>query len=293
MSTSRQQRLKWAIVGVGTAGRARARAIDRDERSLLVAVHRGRYAEELEVPVKDTFEAAIAPADCVAICSPSAYHADQVRQVLEAGKHAIVEYPLAPTGALAKELFTLARSVGRILHVEHIELLTSPAKTLKALVRPAGIEHIDIRFEGRGAGDEDQATLAQGNVARLHRSVDLAGGVRAVRSVQHEPGTVRAELVLRSGVPLTVVATRGPDLARRTHMTVRTAQSTWEQINDTLLRDGTPQTLLGVGSLFKRDHDAAVRRILDGEPHYVRDGQIVHVLEVTDAIANGRTGPLS
>ena len=97
----RPRTLKWAIVGVGRAGRARARAIDRDARSRLVAVHRGRNAAETGAP-EVSFEEALDVADAVAICTPDALHVDMVEATLRAGKHAVVEYPMAPSATEAE-----------------------------------------------------------------------------------------------------------------------------------------------------------------------------------------------
>ena len=61
--------------------------------------------------------------DAIAVCTISRDHADRTRAILEAGKHAIVEYPLAFDPAEARALLDLARSRDLLLHVEHIELL--------------------------------------------------------------------------------------------------------------------------------------------------------------------------
>ena len=55
--------LRWALVGAGTAGRARARALLESPRDDLVAIWRGRYADDIGAPVVASFEAAIAAAE--------------------------------------------------------------------------------------------------------------------------------------------------------------------------------------------------------------------------------------
>jgi 2-hydroxy-4-carboxymuconate semialdehyde hemiacetal dehydrogenase len=57
--------------------------------------------------------------ELVLITSPSTLHAQQARQALAAGKHVIVEIPVAMTGAEAAQLAELAHSAGRRLLVCH------------------------------------------------------------------------------------------------------------------------------------------------------------------------------
>lgn len=289
---SRLRRLRWAISGAGTAGRARARAIERDERSTLVSVWRGRFADELGVPPATSLDEAIAAATAVAICAPSEHHAAQVRAVLEAGRHALVEFPLALDAGEAAELFALAHRQQRVLHVEHIELLDAPSQTLKALVRPSVIEQIAIQFERPGPDGAAPAALALGNVARLHRVVSVAGPFARVEAMEASAGRLEARLALGTGARVTATFQQAPYFARRTVLQIDTPGTHWEQINGGLTRDGNPQTLLGVGPLFNRDQLVASGRILDGAPPYVTEAQILHVLDVAGMLARGETGPV-
>lgn len=283
--------LRWAIVGVGVAGRARARAIVADPRSRLVAVHRGRFADQLDVRALP-FDDAVAAADAVAICSPTPLHPDQVRAVLEAGKHAVVEFPVAGSHHEAAELMQLAADVGRVLHVEHIELLDAAQITLRAQARPELIRHIDVQFERPGSETADAATLALGNVARLHRLTHLAGPVRTIDAVDAEPGQLAASLTLDGGVTATLRFRESPGLPRRTRLEVDGTIAVWCIEDRILFRNRQPQTLLATRPLFEQDHRAAVARILDGKRPYVEDARILHVLGVVDALGQGRLGPL-
>ena len=281
---ARQSRLRWAIAGVGVAGRARATAIANDPRSVLVAVWRGRHAAEVEAPAVDSLQEAIDAADCVAVCSPSSAHEEQIEAALQAGRHVLVEYPLAGSVASATALLELAERQQRVLHVEHIELLGAIPQLLRALVPREVIERVELAFDAPRAGDEATAEMAWANVARLHRVVDLAGPVARIAQVSHTPGHLEAELVLHSGVPVSLTFQHAPHLRRRTRLRVVTPGTVWEQINDTLTRNGTPQTLLGTGSLFKMDQLTATGRILDGAPPYVSNERILHVLRVIELL---------
>jgi biliverdin reductase len=284
--------LRWAVIGVGTAGRARANAIRADGRCTLVAVHRGRHAAELGVPIVDSLLTAIAQADAVAIASPTALHPDQARTALEHGRHVVVEFPLAADAATAEALFDLARARGKVLHVEHIELLDAPSSTLAAHVRPELVESATVAFQGQGPTGATAPELALGNVARLHRLTACCGPVSAIRSVEHEPGRLSAELSLESGATAAVTFERGPYFSRKTTLRVTAAGRTWLQTNDLLERDGAPVTLMGSSSLFATDHRRAMARILDGAGPYVSEERILHVLRLVERLGGGRTGPV-
>jgi biliverdin reductase len=289
---ARVQRLNWAIVGAGVAGRARAKAIAQDPRANLVSVWRGKHAGELGVPIADSFDAAVAAADAVAICSPSAAHAEQARAVLDAGKHALVEFPLAGDRATAEALFARAAAAGRVLHVEHIELLDAPCATLGAHIRSNTVRTVAVAFDRPGSQDASPDELAIGNVARLHRVSSFAGPFASVDRVDHEPGQLVAELTLASGATVRATFRQGQYYARRTLLEVETVAARWSQEDGHLARDGMPVTLVGLGGLFARDQLAATARILDGSRPYVDDERILHVLDVAARIGRRELGPV-
>jgi biliverdin reductase len=286
------ERLRWAVIGVGTAGRARAGAIRADPRAALVAVHHGRHAAEIGAPIAETLHEAIEAADAVAIASPTALHPEQARAVLERARHVLVEFPLAPDTATALALFDRARAAGRVLHVEHIELLDPPCAALRAAVRPERVEAATVTFHGPGSGSAAAAELALGNVARLHRLVAACGPVAAVRAVEHVPGLLRADLTLTSGAPVRLRFERGPGLARQTSLEIVEGGRTWHQTNDRLSRDGAPVDLPGPIPLFATDQRYASARILDGAPHYVSEARIAHVLDIVGLLGDLRPGSL-
>ena len=289
---SRHNKVKWAILGVGIAGRARGRAIAADQRASLVATWRGRHQGDLDAPQAGSCAEAIAAAECVAVCSPTEVHADQVRAVLQADRHALVEYPVASDPRTAADLFALARARQRILHVAHIELLDAAGTTMRALVHPELVERVEVLFEAPGPEDAAARAIALRNVARLHRVVAVAGPVASVDEIQAVPGRLEAHLSLASGADVQVSFQQAPYFGRRTVLRVSTAVALWQQTNTSLTRDGVPQTLLGVGSLFGVDQRAASARLLDGGAPYVSEDRILHVLDVVEALGEGRLGPV-
>lgn len=281
--------LRWAVVGVGIAGRARARAIASDPGCRLVAVYRGRFAGETGAPSAASLEEAIAAADAVAIASPTEAHEAQVEAALRAGRHVVVEYPTATSAAGAERLLALARAAGRVLHEEHIELLGAAASALRGRLRPADVTAAQVVFEAPGP-EAPGATLALANLARLHRLVDVAGPVREIVAIRPSPGRLGAELRLRTGAIATLDFRRGPGLTRQTRLRLETSAGVYTQVNDALWIDGTP---LGLDKpecgLFALDHALAKAEIA-GAPATVGDDRVVHVLDVADRLGAGCNG---
>lgn len=284
--------LRWSIVGVGIAGRARARALLASDRDELVKVWRGRFAGDTGVPQVGSFQEALEGVDAIVVASPSEHHPAQVRAALEAGLHVVVEFPLARSVAEGAALFDLAQARQRLLHVEHIELLEAAGRTLCAQAPQAVLTAASVRFERSGPEGAGAPSLAWGNVARLHRLVALAGAVTEVVGVAHEPGVLTAQLATASGVVASLHLQQAPYLRRATRIEVQTPAGTWVQHNGELTRDGRAVSLLGTRSLFASDQRIATARILDGHAHYVSDDQILHVLEVAERLAARRVGPV-
>jgi predicted dehydrogenase len=72
--------------------------------------------------------------DAVAIATPIFTHYDLARRALEAGKHVLVEKPLAPSVAQAEELAELAAKHERVLMVDHTFVYTGAVRKIRDLV---------------------------------------------------------------------------------------------------------------------------------------------------------------
>ena len=274
----------WAVLGVGIAGRARARAIADDPRARLVGVVVGRFAEsvadELEVPVLPDLDAAIERAEAVAVCTPSPLHPEHVEQVLGAGRHAVVEFPLAPSRAVGAELFARARAGNLLLHVEHIELLTGAAVALRGH-GPFHRAHVGFT----SSGDGDVESLVTSAVARLHRLIDAAGPLASapVRSAHASDGRLDAEVLLASGLVATFTVERRAGLPRNTVLELDGAHR-WRLDGRDVTRDGAPVSLPDPGPLFLADQRAASARLHDGAAPYVDEATVLAVLGAVDAL---------
>ena len=276
--------VRWAVLGVGNAGRARARAIVADPRARLVALHRGRFAssvgDELGVPVLSA-AASIDAADAVAICGPNEVHVRQARSVLDAGRHALVEFPLASTRREAEDLFQRARSVGRVLHVEHIEILSGSTRALlgAGTLLAGEMEHAVLRER-----EVPKSELVALLVPRLHRLRALLGPLIGWEDRARGPGWLEVTVTLRDGaIRLRLCA--GPGLQRMTHLRLMTSNGLWEMHNRTAFHDGAPLALPAGPGLFVADQLVATSRIIDAGGHYVSNEQILSVLLIAEEIA--------
>jgi hypothetical protein len=268
--------IRWGILGVGVAGQARARAIRDDPRAVAGMGYRG-------APTSVGFQSAssaaevIAGSDAVAVCAPDAHHPELVEAALLAGCHVLCEFPLAPTAAEARRLLALAARSGRVLHVEHIELLGGAARFWRA--RQPQILSGRLSFTSSRSGTPP----ALGNLARLHRIIDAVGLPTALRVDCRGPGVLQG--ALRFGRAEVALDFRfAADLPRVTELTLQTAEATLSQHNRAVTVDGQPVPLDPVGGLFLADQLHASARILDGTPPYLSDERLVAALSLVEAL---------
>ncbi len=245
-------------------------ALQGDPRALLAATFRGGGGLEV-----GSFAELLAQVDAVAICSPDATHAGYARKALLARKHVVVEFPVATSEVEARNLFALARRMGRVLHVEHIELLTSTARALRQ--RTQGVKDGSVRF----CGLPRPGPVALVNIARLHRVVDALGMPDGCHS-----WSGRGFLSGHLRYPWGKVALdfRHGDLGRMTEILLVTESGRVLQQNNKLLLNGEPVDLPEQGSLFGEDQLVASARILDGGEHYVSEERVIDVLRLVEAL---------
>ena len=119
--------LRIAIVGYGQIARSHTRIMAREghqlrwligrvpERTAAFAQEHGfaRHSTSLDDALADP------DVDAVILCTPSEQHATQTEQCLRAGKHVLVEIPLAMTLPEGKQLAALARQTKRTVMVAH------------------------------------------------------------------------------------------------------------------------------------------------------------------------------
>lgn len=277
--------LRIGVVGAGRAGRARIRAIEASQETEL-----GGIVSSQEDITTRTLDELLADPEVggVCICTVNAAHEGQVRQALEAGKHVLCEYPLALSHAAAERLFALAGERQRVLHVEHIELLSGTQRALRrsyqelGYPRPAGgTYYSQANSEGWIASLETGGFPSFSGISRLHRLIDLFGAAR-VRDAsfrrEDDEQRLMVELEFDEGGSCRLDYRRGRGLPRREEWSVR--------CEDGELRTVSP---LPTGPLFEQDLAHFVRRVGEGASSYVSDARVLDVLGLAEAVRERST----
>lgn len=100
--------------------------------------------------------------EAVVVATPAAAHFAQARQALEAGKHVLVEKPLALEVGQCDELISLARARARVLMVDHTFLYNDSVRKVKELVGGAEfgrVYYVTARRNNLGPIREDVSAL--------------------------------------------------------------------------------------------------------------------------------------
>lgn len=148
-----------AVVGVGYLGRFHAQKYKALPNCSLVGVvdidgeRAGAVAQELGVAAHTNLQDILPEIDALSVAVPTREHHAVTRVCLEAGKHVLVEKPLAATLSEAEELVRLAAAKGVTMQVGFLERF-NPAFLIcrDRIVKPQFIETIRISaFLERGA----------------------------------------------------------------------------------------------------------------------------------------------
>lgn len=99
------EKIKFAVVGCGHIGKRHAEMVSRNEEAELVALidvkdKSAVGVENFDVPYftsLDAFLQSDIEADVINIASPNGFHAEQGMQVLESGRHLVIEKPMSLT----------------------------------------------------------------------------------------------------------------------------------------------------------------------------------------------------
>jgi len=208
-----------AVVGAGAWGINHVRAMSRTPGAELVMVC------DASVDARDRAQA-IAPkarvagdisealgasdVDAVVLATPAKDHAEQARMVLNAGKHVLVEKPLALDAADAHAVVSAAETHKRVLMVGHLMLFHPAVERLKAMIDGGELGRIYYIYAvrvnlGRVRQDENALwSLAPHDVSMIEyllsdqpESVSARGGTYLQTRVED---VVFVNLRFRSGV---------------------------------------------------------------------------------------------
>ncbi|MFQ3671106.1 MAG: Gfo/Idh/MocA family oxidoreductase [Verrucomicrobiia bacterium] len=139
--------IKVGVVGVGHMGREHARVYASLPAAELVGIYdidrdvAKRVALQHGCEPFTSLEEAVEKADAVSIATPTASHYDITLAFLRAGKHVLVEKPMASDADQAVAMVRAAEDSGSILQVGHIERFNPVLKALEdRLTHPRFIE---------------------------------------------------------------------------------------------------------------------------------------------------------
>ena len=181
-------KIRFAVIGLGHIGRRHAALIAAHPEAELVAVCDPLPRERLlwpagvdnEISYYASLEALLAAEVCdvVCICTPNGLHAPQAVRCLQAGRHVVVEKPLALSVADCDRIIAAARAAGR--HVFGVmQNRYSPASAwLKEIVDRGGLgELLQVHLDCFWNRDERYYAAADGGPHPWHGDPDLDGGV--------------------------------------------------------------------------------------------------------------------
>jgi biliverdin reductase len=306
--------IRVGLVGTGYAAKLRAEVLNGDDRAQLVGVagHQPEKVQEFgHVHQTQTFSSyqellQSDRVDLIIIASINGEHGAIARAALNAGKHVVIEYPLALDAIEGAELIQLAKHQQRFLHVEHIELLGG---VHQALIQT--LPEVGEPFYARYATVSPQKPAPQkwtyhtelfgfpivGALSRLHRLTHAFGQVEFVscqnrywnlRDSWYTACMCKAQLQFKSGLLADVVYGKGE--------VVWSAERKMEVQGDrgALIFDGDAGKLITtdgeraieVGArrgLFAKDTAAVLDHLLNKTPLYVTVEESLYTLKVAAA----------
>lgn len=143
-------KLRVAVLGTGALGKEHARIYAELAQADLVefagvfdvsAEAAKRVAEKLRARVFTSVAEAAASADALSIVTPTVTHFDLAKQLLQQGRHVLVEKPMTDNTAQAGELVQLAQQHRCVLQVGHVERFNPVFKYLETVAtQPRFIE---------------------------------------------------------------------------------------------------------------------------------------------------------
>lgn len=134
--------IRVAVLGVGHLGKEHARIYAELARAHQVffvgvfdsnSINARHIAERHGVRAFDHVEELIAASEAVSVVTPTSAHFEIARNLLDAGKHVLVEKPMTETAGQAEELVRLAQQRDLILQVGHIERFNPVLKYLESV----------------------------------------------------------------------------------------------------------------------------------------------------------------
>lgn len=284
-------RLRIGIAGAGHFGRYHALKVAASDRARLIGI----YDPDVERAKTVGWEAGapdmafvplLAAIDALIVAAPAEAHHELAAAALRAGKHVLVEKPIASTLEQADELAGLATARSLVLQVGHLERFSAAYQALAGRVgAPLYIEAIRIApFKPRGTDVSVILDLMIHDLdlvlALIDSPIAAVDAVGAAVASPHED-IANARLRFENGAVATITASR---ISARTERRMRIfAQNTYLAADFasrklTIVGRGGGQPVPGVAGFNVQDvswedhdslaaeHAAFVAAVLDGAP---------------------------
>ena len=150
-------KLRIGVVGAGHFGRFHALKVAASPRAVLAGVHdidqhrAAAVAKEARAPAL-ALGNLLAACDAVVIATPADAHFELASQALRAGRHVLIEKPIAATLEQADQLAELARRHGAVLQVGHLLRYSAEHRAISSrITRPLFIDAARIApYKPRG-----------------------------------------------------------------------------------------------------------------------------------------------
>ena len=312
-SINGKEAVKVGLIGTGYTAKLRAETLQSDARSHLVAIaghtpeKTQEFAQTYQAKGFDEWQELLAEdIDLVLICTINRDHDAIAREALAAGKHVVVEYPLALDPVVAEKLIALALAQNKLLHVEHIEILGGVHQALRksigqieppfyarySTINPQNPAPRKWTYNGELFGFPFSAALS-----RLHRLIDLFGTVSSVSCQArfwhdedefYSACLCTAYLRFSSGLIGEVIYGKGKTFVqaeRKFEVQGEQGKLIFDGEEGKLIK-GETTTPIEVGSrrgLFAKDTKMVLDNLLEGTPLYITPSESLYTLKVADA----------
>ena len=306
--------LQVGIVGTGYAAKKRAEAIKLDRRAKLLAVTGNtpeilaRFSQTHAVKAVDSWSQLInlPELDLIFVCTINRGCGAIAKAAILAGKHVVVEYPLALEADVAAEVIKLAAKRNKLLHVEHIEIIGGLHQALKQHLPQIGkVFHASystispqhpVEPSWKYHRDLFGFPLAAA-LSRIHRLTDLFGEVESVtchnrywdaaESDYFRACFCNAQLNFSNGITARITYGKG-DIFWRSDRTLEVygekGKIIFEGQQGTLILEQEQEIpVVSRRGLFAQDTAMVLDYLCDNKPLYIQPQASLYALQVADA----------
>lgn len=222
MSDASNKQVRIGVAGAGVFGRNHANKIKANPRATLVGIfdlsaeRAVALATEMETQAFTDLSMLLAEVDALIVATPAIAHGGVARAAIDAGKHCLVEKPLAATAADADILCEHAAELGVVLQAGHQERYIFRAMgLLEVEERPLMLEATRVGLPSiRGADVSVTLDLMVHDIdlARLlFRSEPIAIKATRLAGAPENPDAVEAVLTFEGGGEARFLASRAAE----------------------------------------------------------------------------------